>query len=411
MFPRTTSPRRKGTTTRRRRSTHDAIVAWLLHPLVASSVIAILFVVWVTMAWYAHASLMITSTRTRTGLPKAPPPPPDPDPYFGWQPRIADTMACSWRECFREGHTCTSCRDAPSELGNAPPVVPADWIPPVTLLARMRRAGRDAAGHPWPPPLVTTDNRELCEPMGPQGGKQDSNLELLRAVPIVAASSSFDDPNGKAARPKIMCLLYTMESAHATTIRAIRETWASHCDGFLAFSTASDPRIPAISIPHDGPEHYNNMWQKVRSIWHFVGTHYAADFDWFFQGGDDLFVLPQNLRNYLSNLDANEMHFVGRRFKAQGDDNYFNSGGAGYALSRALLQRYVQPDVFNHTDCAPTRQTSMEDVMIAQCFRRVLGVGLTDTRDAAGRERFHPFAPGTHLYWKPPPKDDGNNKR
>ena len=87
--------------------------------------------------------------------------------------------------------------------------------------------------------------------------------------------------------PKIMCMVYTMEVNHATNIRAMRETWAPYCDGFLAFSTANDPRIPAIALPHDGPEEYNNMWQKVRSIWKFVGTHYLDDFDFFFQGGED----------------------------------------------------------------------------------------------------------------------------
>ena len=217
---------------------------------------------------------------------------------------------------------------------------------------------------------------------------------VLDAVPITAQP---DRPNG----PKILCMVYTMESAHHNNIRAIRETWASHCDGFLAFSTASDPRIPAISLPHEGEESYYNMWQKVRSIWKFVGTHYVDQFDWFFQGGDDLFVLPQNLRNYLSTLDAAGDHFVGRRFKGYGDDNYFNSGGSGYALSRGILKKYIDKG-WEHPDCAPKRKTSMEDVMIAQCLRRVFKVGLTDTRDEAGRERFHPFSPGAHYTWQPP---------
>ena len=111
--------------------------------------------------------------------------------------------------------------------------------------------------------------------------------------------------------------------------------------------------------------------------------------------------MPQNLRNYLQTLDPAEDHFVGRRFKGYGKDNYFNSGGSGYALSRSILRKYVD-EGWSHPDCAPTRTTSMEDVMIAQCLRKVFNVGLTDTRDAEGRERFHPFAPGSHLHWKPP---------
>jgi glycoprotein-N-acetylgalactosamine 3-beta-galactosyltransferase len=197
-------------------------------------------------------------------------------------------------------------------------------------------------------------------------------------------------------------MVYTMEDAHATTIRAIRETWAGGCDGFLAFSTVSDPRIPAISLEHLGPESYDNMWQKVRSIWKFVATHYLDEFDWFFQGGDDLFVIPQNLRSYLDTLGSPEQdYFVGRRFKAAGHNNYFNSGGAGYGLSRGTLRKYRDIG-WNHTLCSPKQTTSMEDVMIAQCLRRVFQIDLTDTRDSEGRERFHPFAPGSHYHWKPP---------
>ena len=79
-------------------------------------------------------------------------------------------------------------------------------------------------------------------------------------------------------------MVYTMKEQHATNIRAIGETWASYCDGYLAFSTANDPRIPAILLPYERSGEYGNMWQKVRSIWKFVGTHYyLEDFDFSFR--------------------------------------------------------------------------------------------------------------------------------
>jgi glycoprotein-N-acetylgalactosamine 3-beta-galactosyltransferase len=211
--------------------------------------------------------------------------------------------------------------------------------------------------------------------------------------------------------PTIMCMVYTMEANHASNIRAMRETWAPYCDGFLAFSTADDPRIPAISLPHDGKEEYNNMWQKVRSIWKFVGTHYLEDFDFFFQGGEDLFVIPQNLKRFLQQMldqakaTPDNDFFVGRRFKGYGENNYFNSGGAGYALSRGTLRKYIK-EGWDHPKCSPQRHTAMEDVMIAECLRNVFQIGLTDTRDIELRERFHPFAPQSHYQWRPP--SEGN---
>jgi glycoprotein-N-acetylgalactosamine 3-beta-galactosyltransferase len=148
------------------------------------------------------------------------------------------------------------------------------------------------------------------------------------------------------------------------------------------------------------------MWQKIRSIWKFVGTNYLDDYDWFFIGGDDLFVLPHNLKTYLASLTHKDgtdpklkEYFVGRRFNSGGHD-YFNSGGAGYALSQATLRNFFAAmDDAQH--CSAGTHTSMEDVMIARCLN-YLGIHFTDTRDAKGRERFHPFAPGTHLHWKPP---------
>jgi len=311
--------------------------------------------------------------------------------HYGWQPKI-QTDCSSYRDCFKSDHQCPkTCRDDSRDVGT-PPVV-ENWIPDVTLLRRMAQHGVDANGIPWPPKL----SDELCEKMNVQGGKNnDINKEALDAIPVRIVEK--DTTTTTTTTTKVLCMVYTMKDAHATKIRAIRETWASRCDGFLAFTTESDPRIPAISIPHDGAESYGNMWQKVRSIWKFVHKHYVNDFDFFYLGGDDLFVIPENLRAYLSTLPPNEKHFVGRRFKGYGRDNYFNSGGAGYALSKQTLLEF-RSVMDDSTACSAGRETAMEDVMIAKCLRVKLNIPLTDTRDSQQRERFHPFAPASHYTW------------
>ena len=331
----------------------------------------------------------------------------DTNPFEGWQPDPPPSTvspACRWRACldpkFGSGADCTAfCREQPSSMEPTPDQAqyPGDgsWIPDVEIVRRMFLAGIDANGNAFPPPL----DDELCEPMGPRGQRKDINKEMVDAVDVTIATEH------DVVRPtRILCMVYTMADAHPSRIRAMRETWMGRCDGFLAFSTESDPRIPAISLPHEGEEAYQNMWQKVRSIWKFVGEHYVDRFDYFFLGGDDLFVVPENLRAYLSTLgSSDEDHFVGRRFKGYGKDNYFNSGGAGYALSRGLLKKYYS--ALDDDRCGPHATTSMEDVKTAACLRKALQVGLTDTRDERGRERFHPFAPGTHYQYKP-----GNDK-
>jgi glycoprotein-N-acetylgalactosamine 3-beta-galactosyltransferase len=313
--------------------------------------------------------------------------------YYGWQPLTPIKLDCSWRKCFKDFHHC-KCRDDEESWGQPPntsssmsSIVPE--IPDVTMLHRMYKEGKDASGNIWPPLL----SRELCEPIGYRGQrKMDNNKELFDTVPIRGLQNS--DVN-----TTVFCMIYTLSINHPTRVRAIRETWAGLCDGFLAFSNQTDLRIPAISIPHEGIESYDNMWQKVRSIWNYVGTHYMEDFDYFLLGGDDLFVIPTNLRRYLSTLGGNpdNHHFLGRRYKGNGTDNYFNTGGPGYVLSRGTLRMFVR-EVYSK--CHVSTVTYTEDVILAECLRTLVNIRVTDTRDTEGRERFHPFSPGAHLTWE-----------
>lgn len=134
--------------------------------------------------------------------------------------------------------------------------------------------GKDRDGNQFPPPL----SKELCEDIAVRGGKAgDTNKECLKESmirPTGALSSStvtinpsnhygeeLNENTGAITvpAPKLMCLVYTMADAHANRIRAMRDTWAGGCDGFLAFSTESDPRLPVISLEHEGPEAYDNV--------------------------------------------------------------------------------------------------------------------------------------------------------
>ena len=87
----------------------------------------------------------------------------------------------------------------------------------------------------------------------------------------------------------------------------------------------------------------------------YVYDNYYDQYDWFHIGGDDLYILVENLKMYLEsdeiltaqnggvylpNGDETEQTplFLGRRFAYQGDmDDIFNSGGSGYTLNKAAL--------------------------------------------------------------------------
>ena len=36
-----------------------------------------------------------------------------------------------------------------------------------------------------------------------------------------------------------------------------------NCDGFMVGSNKTDISLGTVDIPHEGPEEYNNIWQKV----------------------------------------------------------------------------------------------------------------------------------------------------
>jgi glycoprotein-N-acetylgalactosamine 3-beta-galactosyltransferase len=67
----------------------------------------------------------------------------------------------------------------------------------------------------------------------------------------------------------------------------------------MVASNKTDVSINAVDIPHEGPEEYFNIWQKVRSIWDYVYDNYYDDYDWFHIGGYDMLLIVENLRLYL----------------------------------------------------------------------------------------------------------------
>jgi len=213
------------------------------------------------------------------------------------------------------------------------------------------------------------------------------------------------------ARPeKILCMIYSTSEGHAK-VQRIRETWGPKCDGFMVASNVTNPELNAVSITHKFDERYRNMWQKVRTMWSYVYDHYYNDYDWFHVGGDDLYLIVENLRYYLESEEiktaanggvylplGNETKqvplYLGCRQKRQGrKKDIYNSGGSGYTLNKAALKALVTnglPKLYVDT------KTSAEDVLIAWVLRR-LAIYPYETKDEMGSERYNPHSPG-YLY-------------
>ncbi|GMT07966.1 hypothetical protein PENTCL1PPCAC_30140, partial [Pristionchus entomophagus] len=96
-------------------------------------------------------------------------------------------------------------------------------------------------------------------------------------------------------------------------------------------------QIPYRTVFAGIPDKYENLFYKSLFAFNYIAETMDADFDWFIKTDDDTYLIVDNLRKYLRTLDPSQSYFVGHRMKPH-LDNGFNSGGAGYVLSRFFLQ-------------------------------------------------------------------------
>lgn len=181
-------------------------------------------------------------------------------------------------------------------------------------------------------------------------------------------------------------------------------------------SNKTDRSIGAVDIPHAGEESYGNIWQKVRSMWSYVYDNYYEKYDWFHIGGDDLFLIVENLHYYLESEEIRTASnggmylpngyetiqtplFLGRRFAYMGNmDDIFNSGGSGYTMNKAALKTLV---VKGFPQYFPNMHTFSEDTMVARVLRQY-GIYPYETKDEYGGERYMPFTPAHHYGYRIP---------
>ncbi len=199
--------------------------------------------------------------------------------------------------------------------------------------------------------------------------------------------------------PRIFCGIFTTKEKHDTNIAFIRQSWGRKCTGFLVFSTIEDLSIPAVVVDHMGEEAYSNMWQKSVAIWKYIDRFYREDYDWFMLGGDDMYVIMENLYEY---LDSDEIRstqrlkpgmYLGLSFTNPSNVTY-NSGGPGYLLDRKALEVLIQS--WKQNECNIFKKESAEDMMLGLCLRdnSIQQILPFNTSDRFNRHRFHLFEPG-----------------
>lgn len=131
----------------------------------------------------------------------------------------------------------------------------------------------------------------------------------------------------------------------------------------------------------------------IRSIYERVNPEFA------FFVNDHTYVIPEHLCNYLEDLDPTQDLYAGHALKNNMD--VFNSGAAGYVLSRSTMRKLVQRWDAKDPNCTmpETGDVSQNEkwlqgnpgLMTTQCLNHSLGITPIDTREDGKYHRFHAF--------------------
>ncbi|XP_077513218.1 glycoprotein-N-acetylgalactosamine 3-beta-galactosyltransferase 1-like isoform X4 [Amblyomma americanum] len=189
---------------------------------------------------------------------------------------------------------------------------------------------------------------------------------------------------------RVLCWVMTQPRNHAKKARHVKATWGRRCNTLLFMSSQSDAQLPAVAL--NVTESRNHLWAKTKAAFDYVARRHLHDHDWFLKADDDTYVVVENLRYFLRDKNASEAVYYGCRFKPYVKQGYM-SGGAGYVLSREALGRLARR---RPQDGCRADGGGAEDVEMGRCLQK-LGVAAGDTRDAAGRGRFFPLVPESHL--------------
>ena len=215
---------------------------------------------------------------------------------------------------------------------------------------------------------------------------------------------------------RILCMVYTQSGQHDSRLTSIAETWGPKCDGFFAASNLTDRKIGAVNLSHLGPETYSNMWQKVRSMIQYAYDNYLNDYDFFHVGGDDNYVVVENLRymvstgNWKGPWQQDSPLYLGGSMIMHRPKYRLCGGGSGYTLNRVTIKRLVEEHWYR-PECGPYARTSLEDYVIAHCLREAFGIQCMDTADNKLGWRYFMWDVDLHVRWrKGMPVNWGPNK-
>lgn len=155
--------------------------------------------------------------------------------------------------------------------------------------------------------------------------------------------------------------------------------------------------FPIAYIGDEKVEKYKQLSEKVLLSLLYVYENYGQNYDWFFKGDDDTYVIVENLRHLLRRRPSNISFYYG--YIAKTRDRYYPSGGAGYVLSQQALLQFGEQILSKPEKRQTCNKDEAEDINLAYCLAQI-GIYVTNARDDHQLERFHPMTFEQHFLGK-----------
>jgi hypothetical protein len=211
---------------------------------------------------------------------------------------------------------------------------------------------------------------------------------------VAVTSTTGKPPNSNPAPPpRILCIFMTYSPNHVLAAAAA-ELWGSQCTGLVVYSNEIDWNIPVTQLPSSTAyqENYNHIFDKYKAVYMQTHQAYSKDFDYFFFGDDDTYVVVPNLFHFVQNnanirqLSANgEGVYAGRPIWNVEYNLFYNAGG-GFLLNTIALESL--------TTGLETSSYSghIVDIYIADILRQYQ-IFAMDSRDEKLEHLFHHYSP------------------
>eukprot|EP00934_Nitzschia_sp_Nitz4_P001553 Nitzschia sp. Nitz4//scaffold289_size23394//7016//8511//NITZ4_008475-RA/size23394-augustus-gene-0.39-mRNA-1//1//CDS//3329545816//1553//frame0 len=210
-----------------------------------------------------------------------------------------------------------------------------------------------------------------------------------RTVTVVLPSVV--NPNGRRQRLDSIFETWGPSARAVYVVHNVSEFPQGHHSVLGTDSQPEDPYsypqlllVPQEITSEDGLPRLNYV---IRSV------HEKIDPDFAFFVNDHTFVIPEHLCKYVEERKPEEDMYDGHAMK--NSDDVFNSGAAGYLLSRETMKKLVQKwDEENETCLVKNGAKWLQGnpgLVTTQCLQKELGISAVDTRHKGKWHRFHAF--------------------